>query len=164
MAKLPLARPSKGLRLPSDRRSLPPVVQAIVFLLVFKTAISLVSVVWNWWASPGWDPGARIGTTVVLIVMGIAFTAILTAIVTRGSILAPYVLTVVGVIGAANVIHLTMIDVVFAAASVLLVILAWSPAAREHGRRMRAARRGGPRLPYRYEGPAPKREDFSAGP
>lgn len=90
MSSSPLERPIRGLKLPSDRRVLPPTIQGIVFLLVFRAAISL-------------------GT------------------------------------------------------SMLLVVFVWTPAAREYGRRMRGVRSGKPRLPYRYAGPQPNRDDLNAG-
>lgn len=162
-AEPPVAPPTKGLRLPSDRRILPPTVQAIVFLLIFRAVIALGSGLWTWWWAPGGELVARAGTTVFILVVASLFTTALAGIVIRGWIIAPYVLTVMGALGAANVIYATMIDVLFAASSALLVIFAWAPATREHGRGLRAARRGGPRLPYRYEGPPLRREDFPAG-
>lgn len=142
---------------------MPPTVQAIVFLLVFRTVIAVVTALWGVWWSPLWQPNLRIGFTVFMLLMSAGFTAIIVAIVVRGSIISPYVLTVLGVFGVQYVISLTMVDVVFAAACVLLVVFAWSPSAREHVRRMRESRRNGPRLPYRYDGPQPKKEDFSTG-
>ena len=159
----PLARPVKGLKLPSDRRTLPPTVQAIVFLLLFRAAIGFCSTLWSVWTSPQWETGPRIGFSVFMLLVGVGSTAILVAIVVRGSVISPYLLTVLGVLGLQNVFYLTMVDVVVTAASVLLVVFAWSPSSRAFIRRMRDARRREPRLPYRYDGPRPKKDDFLTG-
>jgi len=162
-AKPPTARPIKGLKLPSDRKSYPPVVWSIVFLIVFRGILALGTTLWTMWAYPGWEATSRIGFSIFIALLFTGVVAALVAIVIRGSIIAPYLLTVAGVLGAQSVVTLAMIDVVFAASSVLLVIFVWTPAAREYGHRMRESRRRGPRLPYRYDGPQPKREDFTAG-
>jgi len=161
-SKPPTARPIKGLKVPSDRKTYPPVVWALVFLLWFRVSLGVPLFALMWIMAPPSNPGVWIVFAFVLVVM-LAVTGLLARMVFRGYLLAPYVLAALGVLGAVSTLPTTMVIVIGASADVLLAVFALCPPYRAYVRAMGLSRRPAPRLPYKYDGPQPNREDLTSG-